>query len=223
MRIAVVGAGIAGMASAWLLSREHEVVLYERNDYLGGHTHTHDVDIGGRTYAIDTGFIVFNPPQYPLLNRMFEEIGVQSQATTMSFALTNRRSGLEYNATSLDGLFCQRRNLVSPRFLRHGARHPAFLSRSAGAAGSATMPARPSRDYLGANALQRCIPRRSSDSDGERVVVVADARRPEFSCPLSGAVHGQPSDDAGERTARNGAWSRAARASMCARCGWAGA
>ena len=117
MRIAVVGAGIAGMASAWLLSREHEVVLYERNDYLGGHTHTHDVVIGGREYAIDTGFIVFNPPQYPLLSRMFDEIGVQSQPTTMSFSLTNRRSGLEYNATSFDGLFCQRRNLVSPRFL----------------------------------------------------------------------------------------------------------
>jgi len=118
VRIAVVGAGIAGMASAWLLSRQHEVVLFERNDYLGGHTHTHDVDIGGRSYAIDTGFIVFNPPQYPLLSAMFGELGVESQPTTMSFSLTNRRSGLEYNATSLDGLFCQRRNLVSPRFLR---------------------------------------------------------------------------------------------------------
>lgn len=117
MRIAVVGAGIAGMASAWLLSREHEVVLYESNDYLGGHTHTHDVVVGQRSFAVDTGFIVFNPPQYPLLSRMFDEIGVESQPTTMSFSLTNQRSGLEYNATSLDGLFCQRRNLVSPRFL----------------------------------------------------------------------------------------------------------
>ncbi|HEX4481694.1 MAG TPA: FAD-dependent oxidoreductase [Rudaea sp.] len=117
MRIAVVGAGIAGLASAWLLSREHEVVLYERNDYLGGHTHTHDVVIGQQCYAVDTGFIVFNPPQYPLLSRMFDELGVASQPTTMSFSLTNQRSGVEYNATNLDGLFCQRRNLVSPRFL----------------------------------------------------------------------------------------------------------
>jgi predicted NAD/FAD-binding protein len=118
MRIAVIGSGISGMASAWLLSREHEVTLYEANDYLGGHTHTHDVEIGGRNYAVDTGFIVFNPPHYPLLSKMFAELGVESQPTTMSFALKNERSGLEYNATDLAGLFCQRRNLVSPRFLR---------------------------------------------------------------------------------------------------------
>jgi predicted NAD/FAD-binding protein len=117
MRIAVVGSGIAGLASAWLLAREHDVTLFERNDYLGGHTHTHDVDIGGERFAVDTGFIVFNPPQYPLLNAMFAELGIESQPTTMSFAVKNERSGLEYNATSLDGLFCQRRNLVSPRFL----------------------------------------------------------------------------------------------------------
>jgi predicted NAD/FAD-binding protein len=118
MRIAVIGSGISGVASAWLLSREHEVTLYEANDYLGGHTHTHDVEVGGRNYAVDTGFIVFNPPHYPLLSKMFAELGVQSQPTTMSFALKNERSGLEYNATNLSGLFCQRRNLVSPRFLR---------------------------------------------------------------------------------------------------------
>jgi predicted NAD/FAD-binding protein len=118
MRIAVVGSGIAGMASAWLLSREHDVTLYEANDYLGGHTHTHDVDVGETRFAVDTGFIVFNPPHYPLLNKMFDELGVVSQPTTMSFALKNERSGLEYNATNLRSLFCQRRNLVSPRFLR---------------------------------------------------------------------------------------------------------
>jgi predicted NAD/FAD-binding protein len=118
MRIAVVGSGIGGLASAWLLSREHEVTLYEANDYLGGHTHTHDVEVAGSNYAVDTGFIVFNPPHYPLLSKMFAELGVESQPTTMSFALKNERSGLEYNATDLAGLFCQRRNLVSPRFLR---------------------------------------------------------------------------------------------------------
>lgn len=118
MRIAVIGSGIAGMASAWLLSREHDVTLYEANDHLGGHTHTHDVEVAGRKLAVDTGFIVFNPPHYPLLTKMFAELDVESQPTTMSFALKNERSGLEYNATSLSGLFCQRRNLVSPRFLR---------------------------------------------------------------------------------------------------------
>ncbi|HEX6832992.1 MAG TPA: FAD-dependent oxidoreductase [Rudaea sp.] len=118
MRIAVVGAGIAGLASSWLLAREHEVTLFEANDYLGGHTHTHAIEIGGKKLAVDTGFIVFNPQHYPLLQKMFDELIVASQPTTMSFSVRNERSGLEYNATDLRGLFCQRRNLVSPRFWR---------------------------------------------------------------------------------------------------------
>ncbi|QBB69851.1 FAD-dependent oxidoreductase [Pseudolysobacter antarcticus] len=117
MRIAVVGSGISGLASAWLLSREHDVVLFEAGDYLGGHTHTHAIEIVDKTYAVDTGFIVFNPPHYPLLQKMFAELAVESQPTTMSFAVRDERSGLEYNANNLDTLFCQRRNLVSPRFL----------------------------------------------------------------------------------------------------------
>ena len=117
MRIAVIGSGIAGLASAWLLSRRHEVTLFEANDYLGGHTHTHDIELDGRRYAVDTGFIVHNPVHYPLLTRLFDELGVASQPTTMSFAVHNEASGLEYNATSLDALFCQRRNLLSPRFI----------------------------------------------------------------------------------------------------------
>ena len=118
MRIAVIGSGIAGMASAWLLSRQHEVTLYESNAYIGGHTHTHDVTLDGRNYALDTGFIVFNRTHYPLLSRLFDELGVATQPTTMSFAVHDERSGLEYGAASLRTLFCQRRNLVSPRF--HG-------------------------------------------------------------------------------------------------------
>lgn len=117
MRIAVVGSGIAGLASAWLLSAEHEVTLFEASDYLGGHTHTHDVELYGRRYRVDTGFIVHNPQHYPLLTQLFEELGVVSQPTTMSFSVRNEASGLEYNATTLDTLFCQRRNMLSPRFL----------------------------------------------------------------------------------------------------------
>ena len=118
MRIAVIGSGISGLASSWLLSREHDVTLFEAGDYLGGHTQTHDVEIGGRRHAVDTGFIVFNPVNYPLLTRLFAELAVETQPTTMSFAVRNERSGVEYNATDLSGLFCQKRNLVSPRFLR---------------------------------------------------------------------------------------------------------
>lgn len=117
-RVAVVGSGIAGMGAAWLLSRRHEVVLFEANDYLGGHTHTHDIELGGKTYAVDSGFIVFNHAHYPLLTRMFKELGVASQPTTMSFSVHDQANGLEYNAGTLRGLFAQPSNLVNPRFWR---------------------------------------------------------------------------------------------------------
>ncbi len=117
MRIAVVGSGIAGLASAWLLSSRHDVTIFEASDYLGGHTHTHDITLNGRDYRIDTGFIVHNPAHYPLLTRLLSQLGVASQPTTMSFSLHNEATGLEYNAATLDTLFCQRRNLLSPRFI----------------------------------------------------------------------------------------------------------
>ncbi|HET7843540.1 MAG TPA: FAD-dependent oxidoreductase [Xanthomonadales bacterium] len=117
-RIAVVGAGISGLAAAWLLSRRHEVVLFESADRLGGHTHTHHVSWQGRGYAVDTGFIVCNRANYPLFTRMLDALGVETQPTTMSFALRNERSGLEYNATTTAGLFVQKRRLLSPRHWR---------------------------------------------------------------------------------------------------------
>ena len=118
MKVAVVGAGIAGNGAAWLLSKQHEVVLFEREARLGGHTHTHRVELQGREYAVDTGFIVYNPMNYPLFSRLLAQLGVFSQETTMGFSVQDARSGLEYNATNLDALFCQRRNLVSPSFWR---------------------------------------------------------------------------------------------------------
>ncbi|MCQ4163508.1 NAD(P)/FAD-dependent oxidoreductase [Tahibacter harae] len=116
MRIAVIGSGISGLACAYLLSRTHEVVLFEADERLGGHTDTHTVEQGGCVYRIDTGFIVHNAENYPLLSALFAELGVATQATTMSFSVHNAATGLEYNAASLSGLFCQRRNLLSPRF-----------------------------------------------------------------------------------------------------------
>jgi len=117
MRIAVVGSGIAGLASAWLLSKGHEVVLFEANDYLGGHTHTHEIELDGCRHQVDTGFIVHNRQHYPLLTRLFDELGVETKPTTMSFSVHSEASGVEYSATSLDTLFCQRANLFSRRFL----------------------------------------------------------------------------------------------------------
>ena len=137
MRIAVVGSGIAGLASARLLARRHDVTLFEANGYLGGHTHTHRIEQHGWTYNIDTGFIVFNRTHYPLLSRLFDELRVPSRPTTMSFSVHSAASGLEYNTTTLNSLFCQRRNLLSPRFLgmvrdllRFYRRAPALLHAS---------------------------------------------------------------------------------------------
>jgi predicted NAD/FAD-binding protein len=118
MRIAVIGSGIAGSGCAWLLSRKHEVVLFEAENRLGGHTHTHEVEREGRRFRVDSGFIVHNRENYPLLTAMFGELGVETRPTTMSFSVHNPRSGLQYNAGTLNGLFCQRRNLLSPRFYR---------------------------------------------------------------------------------------------------------
>jgi uncharacterized protein len=117
MRIAVVGSGVSGLVSSWLLSRQHEVTLFEAAGHFGGHVHTHDIVLQDQKYAVDSGFIVFNPQNYPLLTRLFSELEVVSQPTTMSFSVRNERTALEYNATSLGSLFCQRRNLVAPRFL----------------------------------------------------------------------------------------------------------
>jgi uncharacterized protein len=137
MRIAIVGAGIAGLGAAYLLGRQHEVVVYEAERRLGGHTHTHDLTTADGTIAVDSGFIVFNPNHYPLLTRLFSELQVESQATTMSFAVKNEISGLEYNATNLNSLFCQRRNLLRPQFwrmvgeiLRFYREAPALLAQS---------------------------------------------------------------------------------------------
>lgn len=117
MRIAVIGSGIAGLASAYRLSRKHDVTLFEAANYLGGHTHTHTVAQDGKDYRVDTGFIVYNPLHYPLLSALFDELGVASQPTSMSFSVQDAASGLEYNAASLDTLFCQRGNIWSPRFI----------------------------------------------------------------------------------------------------------
>lgn len=117
-RIAIVGSGISGLTAAWYLHREHDITLFEANDYVGGHTATVDLSYGGQRYAIDTGFIVFNDWTYPNFIALLQEIGASWQWSNMSFSLRCERSGLEYNGTSLNSLFAQRRNVFNPRFLR---------------------------------------------------------------------------------------------------------
>lgn len=116
MRIAVVGAGISGIYAAHKLAPEHDVTLYEANGYLGGHTDTHHITADDSVCSVDTGFIVFNEQNYPLFCSFIAEFGVQSQPSNMSFSVSEQNSNLEYNASNLAGLFCQRRNLVRPGF-----------------------------------------------------------------------------------------------------------
>jgi uncharacterized protein len=118
MRIAIIGAGISGLVCGYKLAEKHDLTLFEAADWVGGHTHTVDVEVQGHTYAIDTGFIVFNDWTYPNFIQLLNELGVGSQPTEMSFSVHDPASGMEYNGNNLNSLFAQRRNLLSPGFLR---------------------------------------------------------------------------------------------------------
>jgi predicted NAD/FAD-binding protein len=116
MKIAIIGSGIAGLTAARKLCAEHDVTVFEANDYVGGHTNTIDVEAEGRQWAVDTGFIVFNDWTYPNFIALMKEIGVESQPSQMGFSMHCERTGIEYCGSSLDQLFAQRSNLLSPRF-----------------------------------------------------------------------------------------------------------
>ncbi|EIC20910.1 NAD(P)/FAD-dependent oxidoreductase [Thiorhodovibrio frisius] len=116
-KIGVIGSGIAGMASAWLLAGRHQVTLIERNDYVGGHTHTIMVEEHGQQIPVDTGFIVYNELNYPLLTRLFERLGVATREGDMSFATSIGPGEIEYSGDSLKTLFAQPKNLFNPSYL----------------------------------------------------------------------------------------------------------
>ena len=118
MRIAVIGSGISGLTAARLLSAEHEVTVFEAGGYVGGHTHTVDVVFQGRTYAVDTGFIVFNDRTYPNFVSLMKRLGVARKPSNMSFGVKCEKTGLEYSPSTPNSLFCQRRNIVSLSFYR---------------------------------------------------------------------------------------------------------
>ncbi len=116
--IAVVGGGISGLGAAWLLSRRYRVTLFERNSYVGGHTHTVEAMLPEGSTPVDTGFIVYNEPNYPALTALFRHLDVPTQESDMSFAVSVVDEDVEWAGDSVGTLFAQRRNLVSPRFLR---------------------------------------------------------------------------------------------------------
>jgi uncharacterized protein len=118
MRIAIVGAGISGLAVAHLLHRDHEITVFEAGDYAGGHTNTIRVDTPNETHHVDTGFIVFNDRNYPNFVRLLERLGVASQPSTMTFGVSDGAGDFEYNGSSPNGLFAKRAHLVTPWFHR---------------------------------------------------------------------------------------------------------
>jgi predicted NAD/FAD-binding protein len=117
-RIAIIGTGIAGMGCAHLLQEDYDITVFEKNGYVGGHTNTVMVPEGKKSIPVDTGFMVFNPLNYPNLIKLFHELEVPLKKTDMSFSVQHCPTGLEYAGTGLDGLFAQRKNIFSPRHIR---------------------------------------------------------------------------------------------------------
>jgi len=117
MRIAVIGSGVSGLTAAWALAPTHTVTLFESQHRLGGHTNTVDVTLEGKTFPVDTGFLVFNERTYPNLIALFRFLGVDSHESSMTFSVQAKHNDLEWCGTDLRTLFAQRRNLFNFKFL----------------------------------------------------------------------------------------------------------
>ncbi len=118
MKIAIIGSGISGLTCGHLLADLHDITLFESDSRLGGHTHTHDIQVSSGHYKIDTGFIVCNDRNYPNFFKLMNKVGVEIQPSSMSFSVKSEMNNLEYNGTTLNSLFCQRRNIFNPTFYK---------------------------------------------------------------------------------------------------------
>tara|TARA_B100001758_G_scaffold180611_1_gene157328 strand:+ start:4359 stop:5609 length:1251 start_codon:yes stop_codon:yes gene_type:complete len=118
MKVAIVGSGISGLTCAYILNNDHDITIFEKNDYVGGHTHTHQIEYGGKEFSIDSGFIVYNEWTYPNFIKILDQLGVERQLTRMGFSVKSDKNNLEYAGHSLNGLFAQRSNLFRPSFMR---------------------------------------------------------------------------------------------------------
>ena len=114
--LAIIGTGIAGMACGYHLHNDYAVTVYEKNNYIGGHTNAVDVEEDARFMPIDTGFIVYNEVNYPQLTKLFNDLGVATQPSDMSFSVQHRPTNLEFCGSGFSGLFAQRKNLFNPTF-----------------------------------------------------------------------------------------------------------
>ncbi|MBC7750811.1 MAG: FAD-dependent oxidoreductase [Candidatus Saccharibacteria bacterium] len=118
MRIAIIGSGISGLTAAWLLHEHHQITIFEKNNYFGGHTDTHPVTIDDQKMMVDTGFIVFNEQNYPLFCKMLKALNVEWQTSDMSFSVNNLISKLVYNPSNLSALLLNAKNIFNPSFRR---------------------------------------------------------------------------------------------------------
>ena len=118
LKIAVIGSGISGLSAAWLLNKRHDVKLFEKDDRLGGHTHTVDIETPEGTRGVDTGFIVYNPVNYPNLINLFDHLNVENTETDMTFGVSVDQGRIEYSGSGLSGFFAKRSQIGSPRHWR---------------------------------------------------------------------------------------------------------
>ena len=112
MKIAIIGSGISGLAAAYVLNKNHDIRIFEANNYIGGHTHTHDINIRGKEFKVDTGFIVYNERTYPNFIKLLDILGVERQLSTMGFSVKSISKDYEYAGESLNSLFAKRSNIL---------------------------------------------------------------------------------------------------------------
>ncbi|MDA9642262.1 FAD-dependent oxidoreductase [Candidatus Thioglobus sp.] len=117
MKVAIIGSGISGLTAAYLLHKDHDITVFEANDYIGGHTHTHEIKQNDKLWSVDSGFIVYNEKTYPNFISLLQKLKVEVQKTSMGFSVKSPSTNLEYSGGSLNTIFAQRKNLLKPSFL----------------------------------------------------------------------------------------------------------
>jgi predicted NAD/FAD-binding protein len=159
LRVAVVGAGISGLSAAYLLSRRHQVELFEKDPRLGGHAHTHTVEHEGREYDLDSGFLVYNHRTYPHFVRLLGELGVGGHPSDMSFSVDCRRCQLQYSTRGVNGLFTQRHRAVDADYLRMLTSIPRFNRRARTLLDNPDAPEQTVGEFLEASRLSESFAR----------------------------------------------------------------
>ena len=182
MKIAVLGAGISGLGSAYILSQKHEVDVYEKDSRLGGHARTTQIQDEGMLFGVDTGFLVFNEPTYPLLTKLFKQLNVKIENSDMSFAFWDKNKNIAYNGSSIKGMFAQKRNLFS---LSHYKMIKDILDFNEKA----------NSDILYNN-------RNLDKSLGEYISSYSDAFKQRYILPMGAAIWSTPSDEMNDFPAR---------------------